>query len=525
MKPKVVGTAVIIKVLILLFALACLVVMTATAQVTYAISGGIAYVTNSPNASGDIVIASTYNGYPVTMIAERAFVSCSSLASVTIPNSVTSLGDDAFRNCTNLANVAIGNSVTYIPTWTFYGCTSLTNLSVDAANSVYSSLDGILFDKAKTTLIAFPVGRAGTYVVPEGVTSVDHYAFFQRSRLLSVTIGNNVTNIGLSAFSWCTSLTNVTIGDSVTAIMFTAFSSCTSLVNLTVGNNVTVIENSAFSFCTSLASVTIPDSVYSIEGGGFGGCTSLTNISVGAANWVYSSLDGVLLNKTKTTLILFPGGKGGSYVIPNSVITIGPASFSYCGGLTDLTVGNSVTIIGNFAFHRCTSLTNVTIPNSVTTIQDGVFTYCTNLTRVTIPNSVTSIGQWAFNDCSSLTNVTFLGDAPSLTEGDTFYLVEASARVYYYYGTFGWGPSYGDLPTVMLGAPAPQFGAGTAGVKPGGFGFTIAGVVNQTIVIEASTNLVTWQPVWTSTLSAVPINFVDPQWLNHPRRFYRLRSN
>ena len=522
---KVLGPAVITKVLIPLFVLACVVVMPATAQVTYAIAGDIAYVTNSPNASGDIVIASTYNGYPVTMIAERAFVSCSSLASVTIPNSVTSLGDDAFNHCTSLANVAIGNSVTYVPTWTFFGCTNLTNFSVDAANSVYSSLDGILFNKAKTTLIAFPVGRAGTYVVPEGVTSVDNHAFFQRSRLLSVTIGNSVTNIGLSTFSHCTSLTNVTIGDSVTTIGQTAFSSCTSLMNLTVGNNVTVIGDSAFSFCTSLARVTIPGSVDSIESGAFGGCTSLTNISVDAANWGYSSLDGVLLNKTKTTLIRFPGGKGGSYVIPNSVTTIGRASFSYCGGLTDLTVGNSVTIIGNAAFHSCTSLTNVAIPNSVANIRDAAFSSCSNLASVTIPNSVTNIGQWAFNNCSSLTNVTSLGDAPSLTEGDTFYNVEARARVYYYYGTTGWGSSYGGLPTVMLGAPAPQFGAGTAGVKPGGFGFTITGVVNQTIVVEASANLATWQPVWTNTLSAVSANFVDPQWLNHPRRFYRMRSN
>ena len=61
-------------------------------------------------------------------------------------------------------------------------------------------------------------------------------------------------------------------------------------------------------------------------------------------------------------------------------------------------------------------------------------------------------------------------------------------------------------------------------MKPGGYGFTISGVTNQTIVVEASTNLSNWQPIWTNTLSAVSTNFVDPQWLNHPRRFYRLQS-
>jgi len=77
----------------------------------------------------------------------------------------------------------------------------------------------------------------------------------------------------------------------------------------------------------------------------------------------------------------------------------------------------------------------------------------------------------------------------------------------------------------MLGAPAPQVATGTTGVKPGGYGFTIGGVTNQTIVVEASTNLANWQPIWTNTLSAVSTNFVDPQWLNFTRRFYRLRSN
>jgi hypothetical protein len=109
--------------------------------------------------------------------------------------------------------------------------------------------------------------------------------------------------------------------------------------------------------------------------------------------------------------------------------------------------------------------------------------------------------------------------------GSAFGIVVSGATVYYYYGTTGWGPTYGGLPTVMLGAPAPQVAAGSAGVKPGGFGFTLNGVTNQTIVVEASTNLVNWQPIWTSTLSAVSTNFVDPDSVKYPRRFYRLQSN
>jgi hypothetical protein len=144
--------------------------------------------------------------------------------------------------------------------------------------------------------------------------------------------------------------------------------------------------------------------------------------------------------------------------------------------------------------------------------------------NVTIPNSVTNIGQSAFFNCSNLSYFTFLGNAPVLG-GNAFGSVAAGAKVYYYFGTTGWGPTYGGLPTVMLGAPAPQVGSGSAGVKPGGFGFTLRGVVNQNIVVEASTNLANWQPIWSTTLLTPSTNFVDPDWVNYPDRFYRLRSN
>src|SRR5262249_31995340 len=183
-----------------------------------------------------------------------------------------------------------------------------------------------------------------------------------------------------------------------------------------------------------------------------------------------------------------------------------------------------VNSIGYAAFSYCTGLTNVTIPNSVTGIEGLAFYYCTSLTSVAIGSSVNSIGNFAFEGCSNLTSVTFLGNPPSEGVG-MFDNVASGAMVYYYYGTTGWGPTYGGLPTVMLGAPAPQVTAASAGVKPSGFGFTLNGVVNQTIVVEASTNLVDWQPIWTSTLSTLSTDFVDPDWLNHPDRFYRLRSN
>jgi len=487
-----------------LLALACLLVAApATAQVNYAVSGNTAYVTESPNASGDIVIASTFNGYPVTVIGifafsrctnltsvtipnsvtiiantvfydcinltnviignsvasigEFAFSGCTSLTSVTIPNSVTSIKGLAFARCTSLTSVIIGNSVTSIEGGAFSGCTSLTNLSVDAANPVYSSLDGVLFDKAQTTLITFPPGRSGSYVIPDSVTSIEGNAFSGTS-LTSVTIGNSVTS-GDAAF----------------------------------------------------------------------GRTSLTNLSVAAANPVYGSLDGVLFDKAQTTLIIFPPGRGGSYVIPNSVTSIGQQAFYGCTSLTNVTIPNSVASIGDRAFENCISLTSVTIGNSVTSIGDRAFSGCTSLTSVTIPNSVTIIGDAAFSNCTNLTNFTFLGNAPSLIPdwhvgGFTqFASVGPGAKAYYYCGTTGWGTNYAGLPTVML--CAPQIAPGSAGVKPGGFGFTLTSLTNQTIVVEASVNLVNWQPIWTNALPGASAEFVDPEWLQHSNRFYRARSD
>src|SRR5439155_1578031 len=284
------------------------------AQVNYAVSGDTAYVGFSRSASGAIVIASTYNGYPVTSIQGTAFEGDTGLASVTIPSSVTNVGSFAFRDCT-----------------------SLTNLSVDAANPAYSSLNGVLFDKAQTTLIVFPFGRSGSYVIPNTVTNIVTEAFYSCFGLTSVTIPNGVTSIGSYVFYYCNSLTSVTIPDSVTSLQFRSFELCKGLTNVIIGNSVTNIGFHAFLECTSLPSVTIPEGVTSIAAqafangtaltsvtipssvtsigvGAFSGSTSLTNLSVAAANPVYSSLDGVWFNKAQTTLIVHPPGRGGGYV-------------------------------------------------------------------------------------------------------------------------------------------------------------------------------------------------------------------
>ena len=96
------------------------------------------------------------------------------------------------------------------------------------------------------------------------------------------------------------------------------------------------------------------------------------------------------------------------------VTSIGDDAFSYCKGLTSVTIPNSVTSIGVWAFGGCSGLTSVTIPNSVTSIGDEAFGGCSGLTSITIPNSVTSIGFGAFADCSGLTSVTIPNSVTSI---------------------------------------------------------------------------------------------------------------
>lgn len=169
------------------------------------------------------------------------------------------------------------------------------------------------------------------------------------------------------------------------------------------GLPVTVIGTWVFEDCTTLTSVTFPDSVTEIREGAFYNCTSLEEIVVGKSNENYLSADGVLFNKDKTELLLYPAAKKNtSYEIPEGVTVIDVTAFSDCTSLVNVTLPDSLKVMGMSAFLNCTSLESVTIPDGITAIGMSVFRGCTSLTNVTIPESVTQIDSSAFKDCPSL---------------------------------------------------------------------------------------------------------------------------
>lgn len=201
----------------------------------------------------------------------------------------------------------------------------------------------------------------GTITFDGEVTTIGFRAFYECDGLTSVSIPNSVTTIGERAFYGCSGLTSVTIPNSVTTIESSAFYHCSCLTSVIIPSSITTIGSLTFYDCISLTSITIPSSVIMIGHDAFLNCKAMTSIDVDAANTHYASIDGVLFNYAKDTLIKYPGGNSRkNYTIPNSVTTIGNAAFHLCSNLTFVTIPSSAIAIGEYDFYGCSGLTSIT---------------------------------------------------------------------------------------------------------------------------------------------------------------------
>ena len=366
-------------------------------------------------------------------------------------SAVTSIGESAFAGINNLTSITIPGSVTEIGMNAFIACSSLTSFY-----GKYASKDGrcLVVDGV---LNSFAPAGLTEYTIPNSVTEIGDYAFYNCTSLTSVTIPNSVTSIGFSAFQSCTaltsvtiperiteikshtfaecsSLTNITIPDSVTEIGIEAFADCTSLTSVTIPNSVTMIGEGAFIACTSLRSVTIPSSVTLIEALAFGLCESLTSVHCKATTppaTPSTYVDGWLGFDGDTLLTIYvpeksveaykvaegwseyadrivgnglPPGNEIWYTANQEVTPHDPDAFgrsirsnTFANGKGVIAFYSDISEIGDEAFYDCSSLLGIIIPESVTRIGDRAFVLCNWLENIIIPEGVTRIGHQAFS--------------------------------------------------------------------------------------------------------------------------------
>jgi len=289
---------------------------------------------------------------------------------------------------------ALSIIISPIPTFSTIAefATWLTAQPANAATTAYSVKlnvsDSISTLGAAGSLGSALQGNNGKYVSLDlsgsSFTTIPANAFYSApstscANLTKITIPNTVTSIGNNAFQGCNNLTSVTIPNDITSLTIgnDAFRNCSKLSGtLTIPNGVTSIGNYAFSGCSELTTVMIGSGLASIGDGAFTYCTGLTTINVNTSNVNFSGdgIEGVLYNKAKTSLLVYPVGKtGDTFTIPTSVTSIGKAAFQSNNNLTSITIPNTVADIGDGTFAYCVGLISVKFERTDTNIADSSF--------------------------------------------------------------------------------------------------------------------------------------------------------
>jgi len=340
---------------------------------------------------------------------------CSAITTVEIPQSVKFIGQEAFNGCNGVTSLTIPQNVVDIGTNAFANINNLTSLTWNArecwsnGNMATSGITTLAIGDEVKVLPNYMASNAQITAlsIPESVTTIGGFAFYNCSGLTSVVIPDHVTYIGYSAFCNCNNLTEVTLGKSVEtidayglwnspirtltwnarnvkvdgtgeyydqydynhSIDIPAIIDYSRVTQLTIGNEVESLPN-YFAYRCQLATVELPATVTAIGNYAFAQSGSLTSIN-----------------------------------LPAGLTSIGNHAFERCGSLTSAPLPASLMTIGDYAFMGCSGLTGIDLPATLTTVGAGAFTYCDGFTRLTVPASVTKFGQRAFTCCSGLESI------------------------------------------------------------------------------------------------------------------------
>ncbi len=413
----------------------------------------------------------------VTVIGPRVFQNCTSLSNVDLGTGVKEIPYYAFNNCTALTEVLIPASVTYISDGAFIGCTNLVNINVDEANSIFASINGLLVDESKQTLVQCAEGRVGEVVIPEGIKSIENEALRNRKNITSISIPASMEELENYLFNGCVNLVNFNVSANNVNYSsndgFLLTKDGTKLVDcpegkyghITIPYGVERMVSGAFRDCEKLTAVTICDTVNELWASTFSYCPNLTAFYVTEANAKYSSQDGMLYNKDKSVLVACPRAIGGAVVVPSTVVRIFDDTFYGCQGITSLTVSDGVQTIGNCAFMDCTAVETVYLPDSVTEISYQAFSGCSSIKSIALPSKINSISWRLFEDCVGLEAI----EIPvSVTNIDSYAFDNCvSLKDVYYTGTeeqwnnieIGEGNEYLTNATIHFNSTMPEIDA------------------------------------------------------------------
>ena len=394
---------------------------------------------DSAKLRGEVVIPATiiHDGvtYHVTCIGNDALRACP-ITSIDIPEGVTKIDDWAFNGCSRLEYIEFPNSLVSLGKWVFYNCKRIKNLNIprnltDIAytalpglsglvyytcspfNPKYKSVDGILYNKDMTMLVAYPQSAPATsFTIPSSVTTLYDYCLHNCDNLIEVNIPESVTLFGMNIFSGSDNIESIDVPDGVTKMGMTVFGQCPKLSHVHLPANLDSIKNSCFYGCSSLTEVAIPASVRYIGNNAFAYCDNLKTLRFEEGSCLEGFGEFVFRESTSLE----------SLDMPNTVTTMGTGVFYVCPSLKNVHLSKSLTILPNSTFNQCSQLTELDIPGTVTYIGNGAMYKCTSMKRLKIgdkdaPAGTTDIEHYALAYSNELERLELGANLDSLTYG------------------------------------------------------------------------------------------------------------